>query len=193
MEPSPLHWEHRLWATGPPGNSLEILIKFDKSYSGFPGGASVKELTCWDFPGGPGAKTPCSQCRGPGFDFWSGNQIPHASTKGSHASTKLQPNKLKKENSLANAGDIKDTGFDPWVMKIPWRRSWQPTPVFLPGESHRQRSLASYSPWGLQESDMTQWLTHMKGSSVLCTVGRVEFILWSSLLSLLLHRISLVF
>ena len=32
-----------------------------------------KELTCWDFPGGPGAKTPCSQCRGPGFDFWSGN------------------------------------------------------------------------------------------------------------------------
>ena len=78
------------------------------------------------------AKTPCSQCRGPGLDFWSGNQIPHASTKGSHASTKLQPNKLKKENSLANAGDIKDTGFDPWVMKIPWRRSWQPTPVLLP-------------------------------------------------------------
>ena len=69
---------------------------------------------------------------------------------------KLQPNKLKKENSLANAGDIKDTGFDSWVMKIPWRRSWQPTPVFLPGESHRQRSLAGYSPWGLQESDTTQ-------------------------------------
>ena len=52
--------------------------------------------------------------------------------KSLHASTKLQPNKLKKENSLANAGDIKDTGFDPWVMKIPWRRSWQPTPVLLP-------------------------------------------------------------
>ena len=34
---------------------------------------SHKELTCWDFPGGPGAKTPCSQCRAPGFDFWSGN------------------------------------------------------------------------------------------------------------------------
>ena len=69
---------------------------------------------------------------------------------------KLQPNKLKKENSLANAGDIKDTGFDSWVMKIPWRRSWQPTPVFLPRESHRQRSLAGYSLWGLQESDTTQ-------------------------------------
>ena len=36
-------------------------------------------------------------------------------------------------------------GFDPWV---PWRRKWQPTPVFLPGESHGQRSLAGYSSWG---------------------------------------------
>ena len=38
--------------------------------------------------------------------------------------------------------------FNPWVRKIPWRREWQPTPVFLPGESHRERSLAGYSPWG---------------------------------------------
>ena len=36
--------------------------------------------------------------------------------------------------------------FDPWVGKIPWRRVWQPTPVFLPGESHGQRSLVGYSP-----------------------------------------------
>ena len=41
----------------------------------------------------------------------------------------------------ANAGD---PGFDPWVRKIPWRRKWQSTPVFLPGESHGQRSLAGY-------------------------------------------------
>ena len=41
--------------------------------------------------------------------------------------------------------------FDPWVGKIPWRRAWQPTPVFLLGESHGQRSLAGYSPWGLKE------------------------------------------
>ena len=40
--------------------------------------------------------------------------------------------------------------FDPWVRKIPWRRAWQPIPVFLPVESHRQRSLAGYSPWGSQ-------------------------------------------
>ena len=38
-------------------------------------------------------------------------------------------------------------GFDPWVEKIPWRRKWQSTPVFLPRESHEQRSLAGYSPW----------------------------------------------
>ena len=37
-------------------------------------------------------------------------------------------------------------GFDPWVQKIPWRRKWQPTPVVLPGEPHRQRSLEDYSP-----------------------------------------------
>ena len=40
--------------------------------------------------------------------------------------------------------------FDPWVRKTPWRRKWQPTPVFLPGKSHGQRSLAGYSPWGLK-------------------------------------------
>ena len=39
-------------------------------------------------------------------------------------------------------------GLDPWVRKIPWRRTWQPTPLFLPGKSHGQRSLAGYSPCG---------------------------------------------
>ena len=38
--------------------------------------------------------------------------------------------------------------FDPWVRKIPWRRKWQPTPVFLPGKFHRQRSLVGYNSWG---------------------------------------------
>ena len=47
----------------------------------------------------------------------------------------------------ANAEDRRRR-FDPWVGKTPWRRKWQPTPVFLPGESHRQRSLEGYSPWG---------------------------------------------
>ena len=41
-----------------------------------------------------------------------------------------------------------------------WRRKWQPTPVFLSGEFHGQRSLVGYSPWGGKESDMSEWLTH---------------------------------
>ena len=46
--------------------------------------------------------------------------------------------------------------FYPWVRKIPWRRAWQPTPVFLPGESHGQRSLVGYSPWGRKELNRTE-------------------------------------
>jgi len=53
----------------------------------------------------------------------------------------------------------KRCGFDPWVGKIPWRRAWQPFPVFLLGESHGQRSLVSYSPGGLKGSDTTEPLT----------------------------------
>ena len=50
----------------------------------------------------------------------------------------------------------KRRGFSPWVGKIPWRRAWQPSPVFLLGEPLRQRSLVGYSPWGHKESDMTE-------------------------------------
>ena len=50
----------------------------------------------------------------------------------------------------------KTCGFHPWVGKTAWRRAWQPTPVFLPGESQGQRSVAGYSPWGCKESDMTE-------------------------------------
>ena len=42
---------------------------------------------------------------------------------------------------------MQETGFNPWVRKISWRRKWQPTPVFLPGKSHGQRHLVGYSPW----------------------------------------------
>ena len=61
-------------------------------------------------------------------------------------------------NGYANEGDVRDVG-DSWIGKIPWRRAWQPTPVFLPGESHGQRSLEGYSQWGHKESDTTEWLT----------------------------------
>ena len=57
------------------------------------------------------------------------------------------------KNLPANIGSAV---FDPWVRKIPWRRIWQPTPVFLPGEFHGQRSLVSFSLWGCKELDMTE-------------------------------------
>ena len=47
-------------------------------------------------------------------------------------------------------------------LTFPWSRKWQPTPVFLPGESHGQRSLVGYSPWGCKQSDTTQWLNKYK-------------------------------
>ena len=50
-------------------------------------------------------------------------------------------------------------GFDPWVGKFPWRREWQPTPAFLPGEFHGRRSLVGYSPQDLKKLDMTEKLT----------------------------------
>ena len=56
---------------------------------------------------------------------------------------------------------MQQPGFNPWVKKIPWRRECLATPVFLPGESHGQRSLVGYSPWNLKESDTTERLTHM--------------------------------
>ena len=71
------------------------------------------------------------------------------------------------KESNCNAGDL---GSIPGLGKSPgggygnplqysWRRKWQSTPVFLPGESHGQRSLAGYNPWGHKESDTTKGLT----------------------------------
>ena len=56
------------------------------------------------------------------------------------------------KNMPVKAGDA---GSIPGSGKIPWRRKWQPTPVFLPGKSHGQRSLVGSGPWGCKESDMT--------------------------------------
>ena len=74
------------------------------------GKRKIKHITV-----GPVAKTPCSQCSGPGFDVWSGQ--------------------------------------------------WHPTPVLLPGKSHGWRSLVGCSPWGLKESDTTEWVTSLSLST----------------------------
>ena len=69
--------------------------------------------------------------------------------------------------------------FDPWVGKNPWRKKWQPTPVFLPGNSHGQRSLVGYSPWGRKRvghhlaTKQQQQTTHCTQTSA-CSQG------WSS-------------
>ena len=59
------------------------------------------------------------------------------------------------KESTCNSGDQ----INPWVRKIPWRREWQPTPVFFPRKSHGQRSLAGYSPWGYKNVNTTEQLT----------------------------------
>ena len=56
----------------------------------------------------------------------------------------------------ANAGRHKRHGFNSWVEKIPWRRAWQPIPVFLAWESHGSRGLAGYGPWDRKELDTTE-------------------------------------
>ena len=60
------------------------------------------------------------------------------------------------KNLPANVGDVRDTALNSWVRKILLMRKWHPTPLFLTGESHGQRPLVGYSPWGCEESDMTE-------------------------------------
>ena len=63
------------------------------------------------------------------------------------------------KNPPAKARDMR-CGLDSWVGKIPWRRAWQPTPVFLPGEFHGQKSLVGYSSKGHKESHTTEVTYH---------------------------------
>ena len=63
------------------------------------------------------------------------------------------------KNLPTNAGDIRNAGSIHGSRRFSWRSIWQLTPLFFPGESHGQRSLADYSPWDLKESDMAEQLT----------------------------------
>ena len=65
-------------------------------------------------------------------------------------------------------------GFNSWVGKIPWKRKWQPTPVFLPGKSHGQRSLVGYSPWGCKR--VWHNLATEQQQSI-CTISHPNFLL----------------
>ena len=78
--------------------------------------------------------------------------------------------------------------FDPWVRKIPWRRKWQPTPTFLPGNIHGQSSLVGYSPWGRKVLDTTWRLNNNTTCCIACVCG------WSAYtLCLGLHPILIIY
>ena len=87
---------------------------------------------------------------------------------------------------------LKRYGSDPWVRKIPWRRKWQPTPVFLPGKFRGQRSLVGYSPWGRKEQDTTKTTQHVctiySWFTILCS-----FLLYCKMIQLHIYSFSYSF
>ena len=70
------------------------------------------------------------------------------------------PGDVSGKEPICQCRRCKRLEFNPWVWKIPWRSTQQPTPVFLPGESQGQRTLEGYSPWGHKESHMTEVIQH---------------------------------
>ena len=84
-----------------------------------------------------------------------------------------------KRHAGGSLGDVRDMQEDPWVGKITWRRSWQPTPVFLPEKSYGPRSLVGFSPWGPKELDTTEWLSsHVRQLYLSRTERRFFFPYW---------------
>ena len=129
----------------------------------------------WEFSGGPVVETECSHCHGPCSISGCVTKIPQITqlcprekNGGSERKKHLWSVAAAPEWAFFDRQHLFLTvcpkcgrhGFDPWVGKIPWRRHWQPTPVFLPWKSHGQRSLAGYSPWAHNASNMTEQLTH---------------------------------
>ena len=95
---------------------------------------------------------------------------------------------VERVKKLPECRRLRRYGFNSWVRKIPWRRAWQPTLVFLPGESHGQRSLVGYSPQCRRVGHdwLTNTFTFFRGSSsprdqiwVSCIAGRF-FTIWAT-------------
>ena len=86
------------------------------------------------------------------------------------------PDGASGKESACQCRKCKRCWLDAWDGKIPWRRKWQPTPLFMPGESHRQRSLAGYSPWVPKSQTWLRWLS----------TGTQSIIIWSTKLSIFL-------
>ena len=92
------------------------------------------------------------------------------------------PDRSVGKESSCNARDTNE--FNPWIKKIPWRREWQPTPVFLPGKPHGQRSLVGYSPWGCKESDLA---TKQKQQNMTLWLNSNKKAVWILLISYIWH------
>ena len=155
---------------------------------GFPGGASGKESTCQcrrlkrgEFNPWVG-KISWRRAWQPTPVFLPG-EFPRTEEPGSPQSTGMQrvghdcvtntshftSSSLwwcSGKESTCQCRRLKRWVFDPWVRKILWSRKWHSTPIFLPGESHGQRSLVGYSPWAHKESDMTENIHSMYYGSV---------------------------
>ena len=81
-------------------------------------------------------------------------------SESNHAYSLASPGGASGKEPTFQCTRPKKHSFNPWVRKTPWRRAWQPTPVFLPGESHGQRSLMGHNPQGHKEFDMTEVTEH---------------------------------
>ena len=92
--------------------------------------------------------------RFPRQEYWSGMPFP---SPGDLPNLEIKPRSLA--SPVLSTCQCRRCGFNPWVRKIPQRRKWEPTAVFLPGEFHGWRSLAGYSSWGREELNTTGWLT----------------------------------
>ena len=137
----------------PPGSSVHVILQ-----------ARILEWVAVPFSRGssqPRDQTQISCIVSRFFTIWAAREVPGVSVKSllSLSSEPLPSNHsnglpwwLRSEESTCQ---YRRRRFNPWVGKIPWRREWQPTPVFLPGKSHGPGKLASWSPWGCKESDMT--------------------------------------
>ena len=130
----------------PPGSSVHGILQ-----------ARILEWVA--MPSSRGSSRPRDRTQVSRLLHWQAGSLPLAPPGEPYTSKGFPGGKVLK-NPPASAGDAGDLGLIPESGKIPWRRAWQPTPVFLPGESHGHRSLAGYSPWGPKESDMTECLTH---------------------------------
>ena len=116
----------------------------------------------------PDSERPASGTTPPNLSILEPQIIQRSGTHSLSLTSQVMP---VVKNLPENAGDMRDAGSIPGSGRFSWRRAWQPTPVFLPGESHGQRSLAGYSPWGHTESDTTERLTLSWAHPLSLTLG----------------------